>query len=36
MGYKSYRYEGLKKLCNTVFEKFGFNKEDSEYITDVL
>lgn len=36
MSYKTYKYEGLKKLCNAVFEKFGFNKNDSENITDVL
>ncbi|AJA49185.1 malate dehydrogenase [Clostridium pasteurianum DSM 525 = ATCC 6013] len=36
MSYKSYNYEGLKKLCNIVFEKFGFNHEESENITDVL
>ncbi|SMC16054.1 malate dehydrogenase (NAD) [Clostridium acidisoli DSM 12555] len=36
MVYKKYRYENLKKLCNVVFEKFGFDEEDSETITDVL
>ncbi|MBC2582715.1 Ldh family oxidoreductase, partial [Clostridium sp. DJ247] len=36
MAYSKYKYEDLKKLCNVVFEKFGFTLEDSETITDVL
>lgn len=36
MTYSKVKYEGLKKLCHIVFEKFGFNPEDSKTITDVL
>lgn len=36
MSYKKYDYENLKRLCNDVFEKFGYSKEDSNIITDVL
>lgn len=36
MGYLKYSYNDLKNLCITSFEKFGFNTEDSETITDVL
>lgn len=36
MSYTKVKYENIKKLCNLVFEKFGFNKEDSETITNVL
>ncbi|MFL0194952.1 Ldh family oxidoreductase [Clostridium sp. WILCCON 0269] len=36
MTYAKVKYEGLKELCNIVFEKFGFTQEDSETITDVL
>ncbi|NLU08805.1 Ldh family oxidoreductase [uncultured Clostridium sp.] len=36
MTYSKVKYEGLKKLCHIVFEKFGFNREDSKTITDVL
>ncbi|WP_446897787.1 Ldh family oxidoreductase [Clostridium sp. LBM24168] len=36
MAYTKVEYEGLKKMCNIVFEKFGFSAEDSKTITDVL
>ena len=36
MGYVKYRYEDLKNFCEVAFQKFGFSKEDSETITDVL
>ncbi|MEY8000562.1 Ldh family oxidoreductase [Clostridium sp. Mt-5] len=36
MSYSKVKYEGLKKLCHIVFEKFGFSQEDSKTITDVL
>lgn len=36
MGYIKYKYEDLTKLCNVVFQKFGYNEKDSESITDVL
>ena len=36
MSYTKVKYEDIKKLCNLVFEKFGFNQEDSETISSVL
>ena len=36
MGYQYFKYETLNKFCNDVFVKFGFNKEDSKIISDVL
>lgn len=36
MSYKIYKYEQLKKLCNDIFEKFGYSEKDSNVITDVL
>ncbi|MCH3964919.1 MAG: Ldh family oxidoreductase [Clostridium sp.] len=36
MSYTRVRYDGLKKMCDLVFEKFGFSTEDSRTITDVL
>lgn len=36
MSYKKYKYEKLKKLCNDVFQKFGYTEEQSDNITDVL
>lgn len=36
MTYTKVKYEELKKMCDLVFEKFGFQLEDSETITDVL
>ncbi|WP_249175220.1 Ldh family oxidoreductase, partial [Clostridium tyrobutyricum] len=36
MTYTKVKYEELKKMCDLVFEKFGFHLEDSETITDVL
>lgn len=36
MSYKKCDYKNLKELCNNVFERFGYNKEDSNIITDVL
>jgi len=36
MSYLKYNYKDLKNLCNTSFEKFGFNSEESETITEVL
>lgn len=36
MAYTKVEYSGLKKMCNIVFEKFGFTEEDSDTITDVL
>ncbi|WP_333861120.1 Ldh family oxidoreductase [Clostridium sp.] len=36
MTYSKVKYEGLKELCDIVFEKFGFSSEDSSTITDVL
>lgn len=34
--YIRYTYEQLKTFCNDCFEKFGFTKEESNIITDVL
>ncbi len=34
--YKRYSYEQLNKFCNDAFCKFGFDKEESKIITDVL
>ncbi len=34
--YMNYSYESLKKFCEDAFEKFGFTREESEIITDVL
>ena len=36
MGYLKYQYEDLQNLCNVAFQKFGFSKEDSETISEVL
>ncbi len=36
MGYQYWRYETLKTLCLDAFEAFGFSKEESAVITDVL
>ncbi|MBA5850795.1 Ldh family oxidoreductase [Clostridium sp. cel8] len=36
MSYTRVKYDGLKKMCDLVFEKFGFSSEDSKTITDVL
>ena len=36
MGYQHFKYETPNKFCNDVFVKFGFNKEDSKIISDVL
>ena len=36
MGYIKYKYEDLTRLCNVVFQKFGYSEEDSKVITDVL
>jgi L-2-hydroxycarboxylate dehydrogenase (NAD+) len=36
MGYSKFKYEDLKKLCSTAFQKFGCSEKDSETITDVL
>lgn len=36
MTYTKVKYEELKKMCDLVFEKFGFQLEDSETITEVL
>jgi LDH2 family malate/lactate/ureidoglycolate dehydrogenase len=36
MTYSKVKYDGLKKLCHIVFEKFGFSQKDSKTITDVL
>ena len=36
MGYLKYQYKDLQNLCNIAFQKFGFSKEDSETISDVL
>lgn len=36
MTYTKVEYKGLKRMCNLVFEKFGFSIEDSDTITDVL
>lgn len=36
MGYVKWSYEELKKFCLDVFQAFGFSKEDSSKITDVL
>lgn len=36
MTYTKVEYDGLKKMCNLIFEKFGFSIEDSKTITDVL
>ncbi len=34
--YIKYSYEQLKKFCTDAFVKFGFNKEESDIIVDVL
>jgi len=34
--YLNYSYKELKTFCDDAFEKFGFSKEESEIITDVL
>ena len=31
-----YSYESLKKFCTDAFGKFGFSKEESDIIVDVL
>ena len=31
-----FQYEGLKRFCIDIFEKFGFDRKNSEIITDVL
>lgn len=36
MAYSKVKYEDIKKLCNLVFKRFGFNEKESETITDVL
>lgn len=36
MSYSKVKYEEIKKLCNLVFNKFGFNEKESETIVDVL
>jgi len=36
MGYTKIKYETMKKFSNHVFQKFGFTKEESQIITDVL
>ncbi|MDD3223755.1 MAG: Ldh family oxidoreductase [Clostridium sp.] len=36
MTYSKVKYENLKKLSELVFKKFGFSKEDSETITEIL
>lgn len=36
MGYVKWKYETLEKMCLEAFEKFGFTKEGSRIITDVL
>jgi len=36
MGYKKYKYEDLTKLCEEVFQKFGYDEKDSQTITEVL
>ena len=36
MGYVKWSYETLDSLCLEAFEKFGFTKEESRIITDVL
>lgn len=36
MGYVKWSYEVLNKFCGDVFETFGFSKEDSGIIRDVL
>ena len=32
----NYSYEELKKFCTDAFIKFGFSKEESDIIVDVL
>lgn len=36
MGYRRWDYGTLVRLCHDAFEKFGFTKEESRIITDVL
>lgn len=36
MGYAQWDYEGLNTFCNDAFAAFGFSKEQSKIITDVL
>ena len=36
MGYVNWSYEELNRFCQDVFESFGFTKEESGIITDVL
>ncbi len=36
MAYVKWPYETLNKFCTEAFQSFGFNQEDSAYITDVL
>lgn len=36
MGYVTWKYEILDRFCQDVFEKFGFSKEESTIIKDVL
>jgi LDH2 family malate/lactate/ureidoglycolate dehydrogenase len=36
MTYSKVKYDGLKKLCILVFNKFGFNEQEGETITNVL
>ena len=36
MGYQYFQYSDLKKFCDDVFIAFGFAKEESQIITDVL
>ena len=36
MGYVKWSYETLNKLCHDAFQKFGFNADEAEIITNVL
>lgn len=36
MGYVTWSFETLEKFCSDVFETFGFSKDDSDQIKDVL
>ena len=36
MAYVKWPYETLNKFCTDAFQSFGFNQEDSAFITDVL
>ena len=36
MAHIKFKFDTLNAFCNEAFEKFGFSKEESKIITDVL